>query len=217
MTRSLLVVLTLLFCAAAHGVSFHPCAKPGGGVMYSNVPCDCLQLSGQNRTYYSKCAYTGMPTAAQQERAKRKQDQVASRSYASVEERREQNEKRRLEDQKRQIESKKQRVFDEIASSFKNPGSQTYGSLLGTQLSLAQKRLELVTINNELEAKDKELDKYRSPEEVVLLQAERARARQNRKEAAERVAEKQRLDSQEQRSREMKDKIDGIADKLRVR
>ncbi len=209
MTRSLLVVLTLLFCAAAHGVSFHPCVKAGGRITYSNIPCDCLQFSDQSRAYYSKCVLLGMPTAAQQERAlsalKKKQKQDAS----SAEKARERAEIRRLDDQIRQIESKKQKVLKEMARSFKNPGSETYGSILGTRLSLVQKQLELIAINNELRAKDRELDKYRSPEEVALLEAERAQAQQNRKDALAKLR-------QEQRDKKMERKIDDIADKVGV-
>lgn len=209
MTRSLLVLLTLMFCAAALGVSFHPCTKPDGGIMYSNIPCECLQISDQNRTYYSNCALMGTPTVAQQERAlKGKQDQDASSAKAR-EKARERAEIRRIEGEKRSIESKKQKVLKEMARSSKNLGSKTFGSLLEFRLSLVQKQLELTVINNELEAKDKELDQYRSPEEVALLGAERAQARQNRKDALEKLR-------QERRSEEMERKIDGIARKLGI-
>jgi hypothetical protein len=213
MTRSLLVVLTLLFSAAAHGVSFHPCTKSDGEIMYSNIPCDCFQFPDQSRVYNANCPLMGMPTAAQNQRAfKRMQKQDASRSNAT-EKARESTEISRIENEKRQIESKKQKVLEEMARSSKNLGSKSFGSLLEFRLSLVQKRLELIAINNELRAKDRELDKYRSPEEVALLNAKRARAQQNRKDVAE---QQLRQNRQEQRSEEMERKIDDIADKLGV-
>ncbi len=221
MTRSLLVI-TLLFCSVAYGVSFQRCKKPDGGIMYSNIPCECIQFADQNRSFNSKCTQIGMPTAAhaQQERSSIRKQKLDARN---AEIRQIKYAIKRLEVNKKQIENKKQRVLNEMAHSFQNPGSETFGSIVKTRLSLVQKRLELVaindelvTINNELVAKDRELDKFRSPEEVVLLEEKRAQARARAQQIRKEGAVKLRQIRQEQRSSDMEDKIDGIAKKLGV-
>ena len=222
MTKFILMFLTLLFCASSLAIGFHPCAKPDGGVMYSNVPCECIQFSDQNRTY-SKCAQMGMPTTAQQARVLKRKQEIDVSSAERTEIRRIENEKRRLEDKKRQIEIKKQNVLDEMARSNKNPRSKTFGDLLGDRISLVNTQAELIainnelaTINNELEAKDMELDKYRSAKEVALREAQRAQAQQKRKDALEKLEQDRKDRQEEQRSKQMERKIDGIADKLGV-
>jgi hypothetical protein len=190
MTSSLLVVLTLLFCAAAHGVSFHPCTKSDGEIMYSNIPCDCFQFPDQSRVYNANFPLMGMPTAAQQERAIKQDASNAekSREYAEI---------RRVEGEKKSVAAKWDRQIEDAKQHFLTEG------LVAPLLMLKQQELERI---------DKELDQYRSPEEAALLNAKRARAKQNRKV----VRAQLRQNRQERRSEEMERKIDDIADKLRV-
>ena len=201
MTKYLLMFLTLLFCASSQGVSFHRCTKPDGEVMYSNVPCECIQFSDQNRAYNSKCALTSMPTAAQQERALKRKQELDTSSAKMASER---AETRRIEDAKRQLEDEKKVAAAKWDRQIEDAQNSIFTARLVPPLLMLKQQ--------ELEKIDRKFDQYRSPEEVASLEENRARAQQNRKN----VAEQLRQNRQEQRSKEMERKINDIADKLGI-